>query len=252
MEYDGSAYQGFQRQAPEKSTVQGALEEALGKIADRHIPVIGAGRTDSGVHAWGQVVSFMLTWRHDLPALQRALNARLPADIAVRQLGEVEASFHPRFDARRRTYEYVVYNEPVRSPLRHRRCWQVRTPLAMEKMNQAATLLLGRHDFATFGRAPVGDNTVRELFVAEWRRRDEFLVFRVTANAFLYRMVRSIVGTLRKVGDGSWQVADFAEAMAARDRSRSGGLAPPNGLFLMSVEYEEDWLLPGSSSRQAG
>lgn len=245
VEYDGSAYQGFQRQLPEKPTIQGALEVVLGRMAGRHIPVVGAGRTDSGVHAIGQVVSFMLSWRHDPTALQRAMNAWLPADIAVRRLAEVDVSFHPRFDARRRTYEYLVYNEPIRSPLRIGRCWHVRQPLVVETMNQAAQYLLGRHDFATFGRAPVGENTVREVFEAEWQQRHEFLVFRVTANAFLYRMVRSIVGTLRRVGDGSWQGADFEAALAARSRGRSGGLAPPNGLFLLSVEYDESRLPPG-------
>lgn len=244
VEYDGTAYQGFQRQLPEQPTVQGVLEEALGQISGQAIVVTGAGRTDRGVHARGQVISFELQWQHELADLLRALNANLPADVAVRRVASVPATFHPRFDARWRAYEYYVLNEPVRSPLRRLRSWHIGRPLDMAAMNRAAAGLVGTHDFATFGSAPQGDNTVRRVFVAQWEERAEWLVFRVKADAFLFRMVRSLVGTLCRVGDGSWQEAEFRQAFVACDRSRAGGLAPPQGLYLDAVGYDTDWFAP--------
>ncbi len=244
VEYDGTAYQGFQRQLPEQPTVQGILEEALGKITGQAIMVTGAGRTDSGVHARGQVISFEMRWRHELEALLRALNANLPADVAVKSVVNVPASFHPRFDARWRAYEYHVLSEPVRSPISRLYGWHIRRHLDLSAMNRAAARLIGTHDFATFGNAPQGDNTVRRVYEAYWEDRQEWKVFRVKADAFLYRMVRSLVGTLCKVGDGSWLEAEFLEAFAARDRSRAGDLAPAQGLFLDSVGYDTDWFAP--------
>lgn len=203
--------------------------------------VIGAGRTDTGVHALGQVIGFTIEWpaRHGREALLRALNANLPQDIAVVGLAEAPPGFHPRFDARRRTYEYKILNAPIRQPLLRKQAWHVAEALDMERMNTAAAALRGTQDFATFGRAPVGDNTVREVFEAAWRRDDELLVFRISANAFLFRMVRSLVGSLRAVGDGRWSVDDFAAALQARDRRRSASAAPAHGLYLLSVEYDE-------------
>jgi tRNA pseudouridine38-40 synthase len=169
----------------------------------------------------------------------RALNANLPQDIAVVGLAEAPPGFHPRFDARCRTYEYKILNAPIRQPLLCRRAWHVAEGLDLERMNAAAAALRGTQDFATFGRAPVGDNTVREVFEAAWRRDGELLVFRVSANAFLFRMVRSLVGSLRAVGDGRWLVDDFTAALQARDRRRSASAAPAHGLYLLSVEYDE-------------
>ncbi|MCB9420773.1 MAG: tRNA pseudouridine(38-40) synthase TruA [Ardenticatenaceae bacterium] len=237
IEYDGTAYYGFQRQIKEQHTIQGELEKAIARLTQQPINVIGAGRTDSGVHALGQVISFDLDWRHDIEALQRAINANLPADIVILQLNQVSPTFHPRFDARRRSYAYHIFNAAVRSPVRRFQSWHVRHPLDVGKMNQAASVLLGRHDFGTFGQPPVGENRVRELFRAEWIREREFLVFHIEANAFLYRMVRSLVGSMKLVGEGSWTVEDFVAAFRSCDRSRSGTAAPPQGLYLVSVTY---------------
>lgn len=198
---------------------------------------MGAGRTDSGVHARGQVISFDLAWRHGVEALRRALNANLPSAIAIVSLEEAAPDFHPRYDARRRAYEYYLYNEPVRSPLRRLRSWHVRQPLDLERMNRAAAHLVGIHDFATFGQPPYGNNTVRELFCARWRRDGSLLTFEIEGTAFLYRMVRSIVGSLKAVGDGSWTVEAFIEAFDACDRDRAATTAPPQGLYLVSVTY---------------
>ncbi len=168
----------------------------------------------------------------------RALNANLPQDIAIVKLTEGPPGFHPRFDARRRTYEYHVLQSPIRQPLLRKRAWHVMETLDVAHMNAAAARLPGTQDFATFGRAPVGDNTMREVFEAWWRRDGKLLVFRISANAFLFRMVRSLVGSLKAVGDGRWSVDDFAAALEARDRRRSASAAPAHGLYLFSVEYE--------------
>ncbi|PID86078.1 MAG: tRNA pseudouridine(38-40) synthase TruA [Chloroflexi bacterium] len=239
VEYDGTDYFGFQRQIAEQPTVQSELERVLRQIVREPVTITGSGRTDSGVHATGQVISFDSEWRHTVADLQRALNANLPADIAILQLDQAEPSFHPRFDARKRAYEYYVYNAAVRSPLRRRRSWHVAKPLDWERMNQAANCLIGIHDFATFGQPPQGTVTVREVFAAQWEKRNELLVFTMVANAFLYRMVRSIVGSLKMVGEGGWTVEMFEAALAACDRSRSGAAAPAQGLTLVSVTYGE-------------
>ena len=237
IEYDGTAYYGFQRQRPEHPTIQGTLEEAIRQLAQQPVTVTGAGRTDSGVHALGQVISFDINWRHGLEALQRAINANLPADIVILQLNQASPTFHPRFDARRRSYAYHIYNAVVRSPVRRFHSWHVRRSLDVDKMNQAASYLLGQHDFGTFGQPPVGENRVRELFRAEWKRDKDLLVFHIEANAFLYRMVRSLVGSMKLVGDDSWTVEDFVAAFRSCDRSQSGTVAPPQGLYLVSVTY---------------
>lgn len=239
VEYDGTDYFGFQRQIETQPTVQSELERVIRQIVREPTPISGSGRTDSGVHATGQVISFDSEWRHPAADLQRALNANLPADIAILQLDTAEPTFHPRFDARKRAYEYQIYNAAVRSPLRRRNSWHVARPLDWERMNQAAHCLMGIHDFATFGQPPQGEITIREVFEARWEKRNEYLVFFIAANAFLYRMVRSIVGSLKAVGDGRWTVEQFEAALAACDRSRSGQVAPAQGLTLVSVTYGE-------------
>lgn len=235
--YDGTQYFGFQRQREDQVTIQGALETALRTVTGEPAAIVAAGRTDSGVHASGQVVCFDLAWRHGLDALQRALNVNLPADIAVSRLEVTHAAFHPRFDARRRAYRYQIYNEPVRSPAHRLYSWHVSQPLDMAQMNAAAAHLIGAHDFATFGQPPQGTNTVREVFQAEWRRETELLTFTIEANAFLYRMVRSLVGSLKLVGEGKWTVAAFVTALHGCDRKYITTVAPPYGLFLVSVTY---------------
>ena len=243
VEYDGSAYYGFQRQREGQPTIQAELESALGQVVHRPVSITGAGRTDSGVHALGQVITFDVEWRHGSETLQRALNANLPTAIAILQLNEVSSTFHPRFDARRRTYAYHVYHAAVRSPLRRQRSWHVPRPLDVERMNQAAAHLIGVHDFATFGQPPQGENSVREVFTVGWQRhQDDILVFFIEANAFLYRMVRSLVGSLKLVGEGAWTGEDFIAALQACDRSRSGAPAPAHGLYLVSVTYDNEEL----------
>jgi tRNA pseudouridine38-40 synthase len=234
--YDGTEYSGFQRQA-NAPTIQAALEAALAQIGQENVTVLGAGRTDAGVHAVGQVIAFDTSWAHGLEALLRALNAVLPVDIAVRAVEEVTPDFHPRYDARSRLYRYTLYNAPVRCPLARRYSLHVSAPLDVESMRRAVSLLPGTHNFATFGQPPEGESTVRTVFRAELQGTPPWLMFEIEANAFLYRMVRSIVGTLLQVGHGEMSVDDFAAVFESCDRSKAGPTAPPHGLCLMEVKY---------------
>lgn len=239
VEYDGTDFAGFQRQADEFRTVQGELETALSKLGQGFKPLLAAGRTDSGVHATGQVISFDLVWKHDISKLLLAVNTHLPWDVAVRKVEPTYPEFHPRFDAQRRAYNYHIEmcDNSARRPLSRERAWQVFKPLDIEAMNLAAAHLIGEKDFATFGMPPQGNNSVREIFAAEWSQKDDKLIFFIQANAFLYRMVRSIVGSLKLVGDGSWSVERFAEAVDAAERKQSAAVAPAWGLYLVSVTY---------------
>lgn len=239
IEYDGANYFGFQRQIVAQPTIQGEIEKALAKISQSRIQISGAGRTDRGVHALGQVISFEVNWHHSEDALQKAINANLPEDIVILQLKKVTSSFHPRFDAKSRAYEYLIYNAEVRSPVCRAYKWHVRKPLSIARMNEAAALLVGEYDFATFGSPPQGDNSIREVFAANWESQKDGFVFFIEANAFLYRMVRSIVGSLKLVGDATWEVKEFEEALLSCDRHRAGPTAPPNGLYFLSVKYEQ-------------
>jgi tRNA pseudouridine38-40 synthase len=240
VEYDGTNLAGFQLQAQER-TVQGEIERALGEVTGVETRVTGAGRTDSGVHARGQIIAFEVEWRHALPDLHRALNAVLPADVAILHMGVAPQGFHPRFDALSRTYQYKVLTQPWRSPLDRHIAWHLPYQLDMERMAQASHCLVGTHDFSTFGRPPQGENAVRTVSEAEWRESGRFLVFDITANAFLYHMVRSIVGSLVQVGLGQLSPEQFERILAARDSSQVAApgyrMAPAHGLCLMHVDY---------------
>jgi len=239
VEYDGTDFYGFQLQARER-TVQGEIERAVEAVTGEQRRVTGAGRTDRGVHARGQVVGFEATWRHSLGDLHRALNATLAPDVAVVRLGRAAAGFHPRFSARSRAYRYTILNQPRRSALYRRMAWHVRRKLDLDRMARAARCLLGTQDFGAFGRPPQEEsdgNTVRSVLHADWQAEGPLLTFDIEANAFLYRMVRSIVGTLVRVGRGDLSVDGFRAIMAARDRGRIKLVAPPQGLCLVQVNY---------------
>lgn len=236
VEYDGTDSLGFQIQAQGR-TIQGEIERALATVTQEKLRIVGAGRTDAGVHAQGQVIAFHTAWRHPVEELQRALNAVLPADIAVRELRPVAEGFHPRFDAASREYRYTIFNQPLRSPLARRLAYHFPLPLDVAAMNEAAGVLVGSHDFAAFGRAPQGDNTVREVYRAQCTLAEPFVYFDIVANAFLYRMVRSLVGTLLLVGTGELSPQGFEEILRSADRDRAGQTAPAHGLCLMKVNY---------------
>lgn len=253
--YDGTDFCGFQVQR-QQPTVQGALEDALTGLTGTFCRVAGAGRTDTGVHARGQVVSVQVPWKHPLNALQRAWNHHLPNSIVIRRVVAAPPEFHPRFSATDRTYRYTVWvpgegeRQNRKFPLLDRFAWVLSQRPDVSAMNRAAVQLLGSHDFATFGQAPQGENTVRHISLLQWQKVEETLpalepapferlVLTVTANGFLRRMMRNLVGSLLAVGTGAWQSGDLTVAWLAKDRSRSAPPAPANGLVLERVRYAD-------------
>ena len=239
VSYDGTQFGGFQRQTNARS-VQGEIEAALEKISGKPVGIVGAGRTDAGVHATGQVVAFSLDWTHGLEALTKAINANLPLDVAVRELAECDEKFHPRFDAVSRRYEYTIAMCVVRKPMLRLYAWQLEHDLDVVKMNEAAWYLIGQHDFAAFGSATSGESTVREMIRAEWRVIEQepvLLKFNIEANGFLFRMVRRIVATLVRVGQGKIGPDEVREILVSRDGNQAKGTAPACGLSLVEVKY---------------
>lgn len=220
--------------------MQGEIESALKKICGEAVAVTGAGRTDRGVHAIGQVVTFDVPWKHSLDELTRAVNFNLPADVAVRELTECPSGFHPRFSAKSRTYEYTIWVSDVRQPLIRRFAWHVTHPLDVMLLNQATSYLLGSHDFRAFGRVPLGatmETKVRNVLYAQWKNAGHRYVFNIEANAFLYHMVRRIVMTLVRIGQGKMAPDDIVEMLKNGDAQRVKGLAPACGLCLINVKY---------------
>lgn len=241
LEYDGTDFEGWQSQRAPSRTVQGCLGEALEKITGTRPKIQGSGRTDSGVHAGGQVACCRVETRLDVEELHRALNATLPADLAVQQLDVVSADFDPRRAARSKLYRYCIWNGPHRSPLRARRSTWVREPLDLEAMRQAACALQGTHDFASFQAAgsPVS-STVRTLSRVELRGRSGAdLEIDFEGTGFLRYMVRNLTGTLLEVGRGRRDSRDIGRILAARSRAEAGRTAPAEGLTLVSVCYDE-------------
>ncbi|MGH2543847.1 MAG: tRNA pseudouridine(38-40) synthase TruA [Ardenticatenaceae bacterium] len=236
--YDGTSFHGFQKQA-EGRTVQGVLEDALTQLGGgERVAVRGAGRTDSGVHATGQVIDFHLGWRKEEAELLRALNAILPEDVALRSLVSIAGDFHPRYDALSRTYVYMVLNSPFRQPLLRHTTHHESRPLDEGAMDEAVGYLLGEHDFASFGRATTpSESTMRTLIAARVWRDGELVRVRLEANGFLYRMVRSIVGSLLSIGRGEQPTNWMADLLAARDRAAAAPVIAPCGLCLVAVRY---------------
>ena len=245
LAYDGSNFHGSQRQA-NKRTVQGELEKALTKIGWTGRSVLISGRTDTGVHATGQVASADLEWSHSDSDFLRALNSTLPADVSVRSVRVVDAKFHPRFDATSRCYQYRLFCQPIRDPIRERFAWRVWPATTSEVLAGAAKQLIGTHEFSAFGSptTPRG-TTVRTVMKAEWTQTgDDEWHFEVQADAFLYRMVRRMVFVQVAVAQGKVPVEAIASSLAkrvpARERSvLPSGLAPAHGLTLVKVEYRE-------------
>lgn len=240
LEYEGTRYHGWQVQ-PNASTVQECVERALGAVLNEPCRVVGAGRTDAGVHALGQVAHFETTRAIPASALLRALNSLLPADIAVREVREVPDSFHARKSAVRKRYVYWIWNDPRKSALWDRFCWHVPVSLDPAAMGEAAAHLAGRHDFSSFQASDCKsrDNPVRviELIRVE-PMEGSFLRIAVEASSFLRHMVRNLVGTLVEVGSGKIGADDVRFILEARDRRRAGRTAPGRGLFLEWVRYE--------------
>lgn len=234
--YDGTDFGGSQIQA-NAPTIQAELEQALARLTGVALRIVAAGRTDAGVHADGQVIAFDTEWRHSLTDLQRGMNALLPKQIAVVELGVAEPGFHPRYDALSRSYRYTIYQGPVRHPFYERYASHIAQALDVEAMTRATLCLVGCHDYLAFGSPPQGRSSVREVIRAVWTYQKPWLTFDVEANAFLYRMVRMLVGTLHRVGAGSLTPEEFEEILETRDRHRAGPAAAAKGLCLRSVTY---------------
>jgi tRNA pseudouridine38-40 synthase len=235
--YDGTDYHGFQRQSPDREpSIQGTLEGALSKIGQAGA-VLGAGRTDAGVHASGQVIAFEVNWRHGLDDLQRALNATLPADIAVLDLEQTADTFHPRYDAVSRAYRYSISNTRVRNPLMMRYALHVPQMLDVDAMRRAVAYTIGDHDFAAFGQPTVGESTTRSMYRADVIADGSAITIELQANGFLYRMVRRIVGTLIPIGRGEQSPEDFDRILKSIDPNQAGPAVAPNGLCLTQVSY---------------
>ncbi|MBM4038022.1 MAG: tRNA pseudouridine(38-40) synthase TruA [Planctomycetes bacterium] len=250
IEYDGTRYHGWQRQA-NAPTVQQALEEALARVVGHEVTLYGSGRTDAGVHALGQVANFRTGSAIPAERLVHAINANVADDIAVLRAEDVAGGFHARYSAKRKTYRYAIVCRPVRPAVGGSFVHWHRFPLDLGAMRQAAALFLGEHDFAAFESHSEGEGTVRTVLRSEWLQEGERLDYWVTANGFLYNMVRAMVGTMIEVGAGKRPPEDVARLLASRDRALAGRTAPAKGLCLMSVEYEGD-SLPNVPIRSGG
>ena len=236
LAYDGTHFLGYQRQGSVR-TVQAAVETALSVLGWQGKTVLASGRTDTGVHAAGQVIAFDLDWSHSEEELVRAMNFSLPSDVAVREAKQVVETFHPRFDARDRRYQYRLYTSPVRDPLRERFAWRVWPAPSVDQLRAAAGLLLGSHDFAAFGNPPVPHgSTIRFIFETGWAAEGDEMRFDIRGNAFLYHMVRRVVFVQVQVGQNRLSLEEM-ETGLREARPMPPGLAPAQGLTLMEVRY---------------
>lgn len=235
LEYDGTDFHGWQKQ-PGLRTVQGALDDAVADLFGRSVQVNGAGRTDAGVHALGQVANFVADTRMTAEQIGKALATRLPEDIQVYRVREVDLDFHARFSAKSRRYTYYLRTEPT--AIWRRFAYVVATPLDVEAMQSGARHLLGEMDFTSFTPSrTTGTPTLCRVIKAEVKDEEEIVAIEIEADHFLHNMVRVIVGTLIEVGRGRFRPEHMEEILRKKDRAAAGPTIPPNGLFLMEVVY---------------
>jgi tRNA pseudouridine38-40 synthase len=238
IEYDGTNYSGWQRQKYDR-TIQGEIENALMKITHQKITVIGSGRTDAGVHAFGQTANFKCDTRLTSEVFQKGLNSLLPRDIVIKCCEPADIQFHARFDAKSKAYRYHILNHHLPVAIGRHYAWQIRRPLDIHTMVQASHYFPGTHDFKAFeGAGSPRAHTVRNITMAQLTvDHGGKIIFEIEANGFLRFMVRNIVGTLVDVGLGKLSVEDIPDIFHSRDRSRASATAPAHGLFLISVTY---------------
>lgn len=251
VHYDGSGFHGWQYQ-PDLRTVQGELQACLSRLADSPRSIVGSGRTDTGVHATGQVASVDMPVKWDAAALHRSLNAVLPNDVWVESVRTVRHDFHPRYDAVARSYEYQLGMSPAAaSPFHRRWCWPLGEALALDALQEAAAPIAGEHSFQAFAKAGQperGDRcTVAEVGWSEWEQGTRFSI---TADRYLHHMVRYLVGTVVDIARGHRPPEDVARLLANEPGLETSPPAPPEGLFLARVEYPEDVLTPSSDTRR--
>jgi tRNA pseudouridine38-40 synthase len=255
LAYDGTDFSGWQAQ-PEAVTIQDTLAWAIGRVTGEKVLPQGSGRTDAGVHALGQVASFSTKSPVPVENLVKALNDILPPSVRVLRASEVTPEFHARKSARAKTYRYRIYRGTICPPLLARYVWHYPYPLDEAAMNAAATFVAGEHDFTSFAAVdPERDDSlsgterersrrhvtergnVRRIFSSAWERQGDEIVYTVCGSGFLHHMVRNLVGTFILIGKGTLKPADISRTLEAKDRSAAGATAPPNGLFLVNVEY---------------
>lgn len=238
--YDGTDFHGFAKQVDQR-TVAGVLKDALERVVRGEVELACAGRTDAGVHAWGQVVSFAVDPNTDLARLRTSLNGMLGPEVVVRDASLAPEDFDARHSAQWRSYQYTIVNRPVADPFRARYAWHVPAPLDLRALRLGADPFVGEHDFASFSRkGPAGSTQVRRVTASAWVDLGSgILRYDIRANAFCWQMVRSIVGTLVEVGAGKKRPGDILSIMRAGDRAAAGQVAPPQGLSLWEVGYGE-------------
>jgi tRNA pseudouridine38-40 synthase len=243
VSYDGAEFSGWQVQ-PNAITVQGTVASVIGRITGEKVLPQGSGRTDAGVHALAQVMTFVTQSSVPTGNFLKAMNDILPASVRVLEVTEAPPDFHARHSARAKTYRYRIYREAICPPFLARYVWHYPYPLAEETMAKAAALVVGEHDFTSFaavdperGREDSAASNVRTIFSSSWERLGEEVVYTVRGSGFLHHMVRNLVGTFILVGKGTLQVEDVTRILEARNRSAAGATAPANGLYLVGVEY---------------
>jgi len=241
LAYEGTGFVGWQRQAAGPS-IQSLVEEAIAPfVSEGHANVIGAGRTDAGVHALAQAASAHIVTQTSTAVLQRALNARLPPAVRVTEIEDVAPDFHARFSATAKRYAYHIVNGPLISPFEVRYAWHVSRALDVDRMRRASVAIVGRHDFAAFqATGSHARDTHRTILETRLELTGEHLTFVCRGDGFLRHMVRSLTGTLVEIGQGRFEPGRLAELLARPDRTRVGPTAPAHGLFLVGVEYDDD------------
>lgn len=235
--YDGTKYQGWQRQSATPMTIQGMIEKTIGEVIGYSVEIDGSGRTDGGVHASGQVANVKLSGKVQEAEFQKKLNEKLPEDIRIRCVQLVPNRFHSRLDAVAKTYEYIVDTREKPCVFTRKYCYHYTKPLDIDKMKKAVALLIGRHDFSAFTDKKDEKSAVRELYSVKIEKYGEKIHFYFYGNGFMYHQVRILMGTLLEVGTGERSVESVGEALKARERTKAGFLAPALALTLREVEY---------------
>ena len=238
IEYDGSSYHGWQRQKNRK-TIQGEIEKAIMTITGKKIALAGSGRTDAGVHAFGQVANFYCDTEISPEVFQRGLNGLMPKDIIIKECNTVDEKFHARYDAKTKTYRYKILNRTIPAAICRQYAWLIKKKLDLDAMQSAILHIIGTNDFKAFeGAGSPRSSTKRRVINAGLQQKEkEYLIFEIEADGFLRFMVRNIVGTLLDVGLCKITPDDFKKILLSKDRNLAGATAPPHGLFLMNVKY---------------
>lgn len=240
LQYDGTRYNGWQRQKNVQNTIQGKVEDLLSKMTGKQIEINGAGRTDAGVHAYGQVANVILDTEKNEAEIQAYMNRYLPEDIVVARVEAVEYRFHSRLNATGKEYWYCIQNGPVRDPFKRKYTWYIEETLNLDAMREAKNYLIGKHDFKSFcSNQRMKKSTERTIYSIHIDKKKDAIAIKLCGDGFLYNMVRIIVGTLVEIGNGTRNPEEMAEILMKKDRQTAGITAPAHGLYLMEVFYDK-------------